>query len=100
MNDVHRTWVNCEKERILNMGGSIEGGRVNGVLQVTRSFGDLHLKKYGIIASVNYKKIKIDTSLDKFVILACDGFWDSVGSLDACHKTIQYLKVCKLGDSG
>lgn len=41
LNEVHKAWSQREKERILHYGGTVEGGRVNGVLDVTRSFGDL-----------------------------------------------------------
>ncbi|CDJ52265.1 protein phosphatase 2C, putative [Eimeria brunetti] len=41
LTETHRPYLLAEKERILRMGGTIEGGRVNGVLELTRSFGDI-----------------------------------------------------------
>ncbi|KAL8453013.1 hypothetical protein Emag_002099 [Eimeria magna] len=37
LTEMHRPYLLGEKERILRMGGSIEGGRVNGSLEITRS---------------------------------------------------------------
>ncbi|KAL8436327.1 hypothetical protein ACSSS7_001878 [Eimeria intestinalis] len=36
LTEMHRPYLLGEKERILRMGGSIEGGRVNGSLEITR----------------------------------------------------------------
>ena len=39
-----------EMKRIEKYGGYIANGRVNGSLEVTRSFGDPEFKKYGVVA--------------------------------------------------
>ena len=40
-----------ERKRIEQAGGHVEGGRVCGSLEVSRSFGDLRLKRLGLSAS-------------------------------------------------
>lgn len=73
----HKCWMMKEKERILRAGGAVENGRINGVLEVSRAFGDITLKKYGVLCTPEYMKFKIDRSKDQFVLLGCDGFWNA-----------------------
>merc|ERR1740138_2060364 len=61
----HKCWMMKEKERI------------NGVLEVSRAFGDITLKKFGVLCTPEYMKFKIDREQDHFVLLACDGFWNA-----------------------
>ncbi|ETW31222.1 hypothetical protein PFFCH_01349, partial [Plasmodium falciparum FCH/4] len=75
--DIHKPWVITEKERIIKHGGTIENGRVNDIIDVTRSFGDLSLKKYGLLCTGTFKKFKINSD-DNFIILGTDGFFGSV----------------------
>jgi len=42
----HSTLFISERERVEAAGGRIMDGRVNGILQITRSFGDVALKKF------------------------------------------------------
>jgi integrin-linked kinase-associated serine/threonine phosphatase 2C len=65
-----------EKQRILKAGGRIENGRINGVMQVSRSFGDLALKKFGVSAEPDLGVLFKLTERDEFVILGCDGLWE------------------------
>ncbi|PFH34075.1 protein phosphatase 2C domain-containing protein [Besnoitia besnoiti] len=76
LTEVHRHWVIEEKERIARMGGTIENGRVNGSLEVTRSFGDISLKRYGVSCIPTVKKFTLEPALDEFVLMGCDGFWN------------------------
>ncbi|RQX72449.1 protein phosphatase 2C domain-containing protein [Toxoplasma gondii CAST] len=76
LTEVHRHWVIEEKERIARMGGTIENGRVNGSLEVTRSFGDISLKRYGVSCVPTVKKFTLDPAVDEFVLMGCDGFWN------------------------
>lgn len=73
----HKCWMMKEKERILRSGGAVENGRINGVLEVSRAFGDITLKKFGVLCTPEYMKFQIDLQKDQFVILACDGFWNA-----------------------
>jgi integrin-linked kinase-associated serine/threonine phosphatase 2C len=73
----HKCWMMKEKERILRFGGAVENGRINGVLEVSRAFGDITLKKFGVLCTPEYMKFKVDRAVDRFVILGCDGFWNA-----------------------
>jgi len=87
----HKCWVMKEKERILKAGGTVENGRVNGVLEVSRAFGDITLKKYGVLVTPEYMKFKIDRAKDVFVLLGCDGFWNAWAPQEAVEHTLEQL---------
>jgi len=73
----HKCWMMKEKERILRAGGAVENGRINGVLEVSRAFGDITLKKYGVLCTPEYMKFKIELEKDQFLLVGCDGFWNA-----------------------
>ncbi|KAJ3135015.1 Protein phosphatase 2C 1 [Physocladia obscura] len=63
-----------ESQRIIESGGFVVNGRVNGVLAVTRALGDVTMKDY--IVGNPYTTETILESSDETLILACDGVWD------------------------
>ena len=70
----HKPSDEKEKKRITDSGGFITNDRVNGILGVSRAFGD-HLLKKWVVSTPFY----VDTDLqegDSMVIIACDGVWD------------------------
>lgn len=79
-----------EMERIKNAGGFVEDGYVNGLLGVSRAFGDWHLEglkgrggKTGpLTVDPEIEKTRL-TEDDEFLILACDGLWDVFSSQNA-----------------
>lgn len=79
-----------EMERIKNAGGFVEDGYVNGLLGVSRAFGDWHLEglkgrggKVGpLTVDPEIEKTRL-TEDDEFLILACDGLWDVFSSQNA-----------------
>ena len=75
--------VDDEKEynRIINEGGYIKNGRVNGQLMISRAFGDWEYKSYGVICTPHVTKIDI-TDKCKYIIMASDGIWDVLDDLD------------------
>ncbi|CAE7557785.1 unnamed protein product, partial [Symbiodinium necroappetens] len=83
----HKCWMMKEKERILRSGGAVENGRINGILEVSRAFGDLTLKKFGVLCTPEYMKFQMDREKDRFVILACDGFWNAWTAAEALEYT-------------
>lgn len=87
----HKCWVMKEKERILRAGGTVENGRVNGVLEVSRAFGDITLKKYGVLVTPEYMKFSIDRARDVFVLLGCDGFWNAWAPQEAVEHCLEQL---------
>eukprot|EP00440_Ansanella_granifera_P027263 gb/GFBE01029613.1/.p1 GENE.gb/GFBE01029613.1/~~gb/GFBE01029613.1/.p1 ORF type:complete len:170 (+),score=65.16 gb/GFBE01029613.1/:1-510(+) len=79
----HKCWMMKEKERILRSGGAVENGRINGILEVSRAFGDITLKKFGVLCTPEYMKFQVDRSQDRFVLMACDGFWNAWTAAEA-----------------
>jgi len=73
-----------EKERITRMGGFVKDvygmHRVNGILAVSRAFGNATLKPFVMAEpEVHYRKI---SSHDHYLCLATDGLWDEVNNDD------------------
>jgi len=75
-----------EKRRIEANGGFVENGRVCGMLEVSRSLGDRKLKARpkgsGLSASPEVTSFAIGPE-QRFVLLACDGFWKAWTALQA-----------------
>lgn len=79
-----------EKARIEAAGGFVEDNRVKGILNLSRSLGDVEYKqdsslpphKQMLIAFPEVRIIK--RSIDQeFMIVACDGIWDCMTSQEA-----------------
>lgn len=84
-----------EKERIKKCGGfvawnSIGQPHVNGRLAMTRSIGDLDLKKNGVIAEPETKRIKLHHASDSFLVLTTDGINFMVNSQEICD----FVNLC------
>ena len=108
LNNLHRLNTTSERERVLRGGGIIRNERVNGVVAVTRSFGDVHHKdddeKCSItsVPDVICRKIEV---LDEYLILGSDGLFDYLSPNEAarivarkvtetngdCHKVCEFL---------
>ncbi|XP_020652146.1 protein phosphatase Mn(2+)-dependent 1K [Pogona vitticeps] len=78
-----------EKERIKKCGGfiawnSLGQPHVNGRLAMTRSIGDLDLKKYGVIAEPETKRVQLQHASDSFLVLTTDGINFMVNSQEIC----------------
>eukprot|EP00929_Paragymnodinium_shiwhaense_P003809 TRINITY_DN104480_c0_g1_i1.p1 TRINITY_DN104480_c0_g1~~TRINITY_DN104480_c0_g1_i1.p1 ORF type:complete len:412 (+),score=115.68 TRINITY_DN104480_c0_g1_i1:74-1309(+) len=89
----HKCWMMKEKERILRSGGAVENGRINGVLEVSRAFGDITLKKFGVLCTPEYMKFKIDREKDQYVLLGCDGFWNAWTAQEALEHTTDLVQT-------
>lgn len=73
----HKCSIPEEAERIMNAGGKITKNRVQGQLVLTRSLGDLYVKKYGVTNLPDISVNKIDYNI-RYVVIASDGIWDVV----------------------
>ncbi|CAJ0962649.1 unnamed protein product, partial [Mesorhabditis belari] len=74
----HKPEDAIEKERIQAAGGIItDDGRVCGGLNLSRALGD-HF----------YKKIQTLTPEDEFLVVACDGIWNSMSS----QEVVDFIK--------
>jgi protein phosphatase PTC1 len=70
-----------EAKRIMDAGGFVMSGRVNGVLAVTRSLGDSSMKEF-VVGSPYTTETELCEE-DELLILACDGLWDVAGDQQA-----------------
>ncbi|OCH91844.1 PP2C-domain-containing protein [Obba rivulosa] len=83
----HKPHNDTERARIMNAGGYIEYGRVNGNLALARALGDFEYKKNKQLGPEE-QVITCDpeitehqiTGEDEFLVIACDGIWDCLSS--------------------
>mmetsp|Transcript_18621 Transcript_18621/g.59290 ORF Transcript_18621/g.59290 Transcript_18621/m.59290 type:complete len:315 (-) Transcript_18621:326-1270(-) len=110
MSTDHKPHLPSERNRIMNAGGTVAMGRVNGDLAVSRALGDFSYKvtptqppeKQMVSPEPEVKVVKREQD-DEFLILACDGIWD-VLSNEQCvdfvrDKLRRYNKVEKVCES-
>ena len=91
--DPHKPDRPDEKERISKLGGEVifwDGAyRVNGQLAVSRAIGDAGYKPY-VTAEPDLVAVTMDGDED-FLIIGCDGLWDTIGVDEAAFIVLQYL---------
>ncbi|GAV63040.1 LOW QUALITY PROTEIN: PP2C domain-containing protein/DUF868 domain-containing protein, partial [Cephalotus follicularis] len=94
----HKAEREDERKRIENTGGYVEihrgAWRVHGILSVSRSIGDAHLKNW-VLAEPDTKIIFLTPEME-FIILASDGLWGEVSNQEAVD-TVTRLLVGKKG---
>ncbi|KAL2554868.1 putative protein phosphatase 2C 21 [Forsythia ovata] len=94
----HKPDLVAEKERILNAGGYVQYGRVNGSLNLARAIGDMELKqnkslpaeKQIVTANPDITTVELSDD-DDFLIIACDGIWDCMSSQEAVDFVQKHL---------
>ena len=64
-----------EKKRIEKEGGQVIEDRLDGILEISRCFGDYDLKNKGLTSEPHITKKFIDDNLN-YCVLASDGVWD------------------------
>ncbi|KAF5842845.1 phosphatase 2C-like domain-containing protein [Dunaliella salina] len=79
-----------ERARIEKAGGSISEGRLQGKMQVARSFGDKAMKGFGCTSAPDVTAFELGPR-DAFLILACDGFWGVFDAQNAVDMAQQLL---------
>ncbi|CAN0902359.1 Probable protein phosphatase 2C 8 [Linum grandiflorum] len=88
----HKAIYPQERSRIQKAGGSVSSnGRLQGRLEVSRSFGDRNFKKVGVSATPDIHSFEL-TEKDHFIILGCDGLWGVFGPSDAVQFIQKLLK--------
>jgi integrin-linked kinase-associated serine/threonine phosphatase 2C len=55
-------------------GGVVTDGRLQGRIEVSRSFGDRAFKKVGMSAVPELRSFQLGQT-DRFLLMGCDGFW-------------------------
>eukprot|EP00903_Cladosiphon_okamuranus_P005983 g5905.t1 len=102
MSTDHKPEDDVELARIEKAGGAVVDGRVQGNLNLSRAIGDLMYKADEAL-SPEEQMITADPELrtldltpeDEFIVLACDGVWNSLSS----QETIDFVRT-RLKDSG
>lgn len=74
----HRPTSEDERARVVAAGGSVQDGRVDGILSLSRSIGDRKLRSY-VIATPEVREHNISEE-DEMLIMASDGLWDVLGA--------------------
>lgn len=104
----HKPEDELEAQRIAKAGGILsEDGRVNGGLNLSRSLGDHSYKKNKdvamkdqmISAFPDIQTIDLKPHEDQFLVLACDGIWNTFSSqqlVDFVKKRIGAMPVGEL----
>ncbi|XP_072983720.1 probable protein phosphatase 2C 2 [Typha latifolia] len=87
MSQDHRPVHEAEHQRVIESGGFIDDGYLNGVLSLTRALGDWDMKlpqgsASPLIAEPDFKLTTL-TEDDEFLIIGCDGIWDVMSSQHA-----------------
>ncbi|CAH8257412.1 unnamed protein product [Arabidopsis lyrata] len=89
----HKAGRDDEKERIESQGGYVDihrgAWRVHGILAVSRSIGDAHLKKW-VVAEPDTRIIELEQDME-FLVLASDGLWDVVSNQEAVDTVLHIL---------
>jgi len=83
-----------EKQRIVAAGGTVVWygtWRVNGLLSVSRSIGDVEL--HGIVIPDPYVTKLQRTDADEFIVMATDGLWDVIKHQEAVDIVNQQLNL-------
>ena len=77
-----------EKNRIYKYGGFVHNSRLNGILAMSRSMGDINLKKKGL----TYYPDIISGDMDKirYFVIASDGLYDVMSNYDI----INFIQFC------
>lgn len=90
----HKALFPGERKRIEKAGGFVTNGRLQGKIEVSRSFGDVQFKKVGMSAIPNIQIFNI-TSQDKFLLCGCDGFWSCFSPQDAAQLVSEMSQAGK-----
>ncbi|KAL9435957.1 hypothetical protein AB3S75_022094 [Citrus x aurantiifolia] len=82
-----------ERARIEAAGGSVivwGVPRVNGVLAMSRSIGDIYLKRYGVIAVPELTGWQPLTTADRYLMVATDGIFESLTAYDVRDLILEW----------
>jgi len=92
----HKASNPVEKARVEKSGGFVHNGRLDGILAISRAFGDLAHKRDGhLIATPDVVSEVIELD-DEFLLLASDGLFDVLTSQQAVNFIRKKLR--KHGD--
>lgn len=95
----HKPTLEGEQRRITQAGGYVSEGRVNDNLNLSRAIGDLEFKRNSskkateqiIIALPDVVVYKLEKK-PRFVIMGCDGIWETTQAQQICDKLYPKIK--------
>lgn len=97
----HKPYNPLEKERIESAGGSVSLQRINGSLAVSRALGDFSYKgaenrtpSQQMVSPEPEVCVVERSPADEFLVLACDGVWDTISNEELCAFIHNRLRVC------
>ncbi|KAI9996706.1 hypothetical protein PInf_014449 [Phytophthora infestans] len=89
----HKASLPAEQERIEASGGFVHNGRLDGILQISRGFGDLAHKQDGhLVVTPDVVEHLVNPS-DQFLLLASDGLFDVLTSQQAVNFVLRKLQT-------
>ena len=95
----HKPKSAVERQRILQAGGFIVDGRVNGDLSLSRALGDFRHKSVAKlppskqpVSAEPEVRCTVRLKTDDFVLLACDGVWDVISNNDCVAFVCGFLE--------
>lgn len=89
----HKASLPAEQARIEASGGFVHNGRLDGILQISRGFGDLAHKQDGhLVVTPDVVTHRVDPS-DQFLLLASDGVFDVLTSQQAVNFVLRKLQT-------
>jgi len=72
----HRPTDDIEQQRIINQGGTVIGGRLQGQLAVSRAFGNYEFKELEILSSEpEIHHVSLNTDVE-YLVVGSDGLYD------------------------
>ncbi|KAL0393349.1 UNVERIFIED_CONTAM: putative protein phosphatase 2C 49 [Sesamum radiatum] len=92
----HRPSCQVERQRVENLGGTVEYEYLNGELAVTRALGDWYMKlPFGSASPLTAEpefQWTLLTEDDEFLIIGCDGIWDVISNQEAVSLVRRELR--------
>nr|CCA22084.1 calcium/calmodulindependent protein kinase kinase pu [Albugo laibachii Nc14] len=89
----HKASNPAEKERVEKSGGFVHNGRLDGILAISRGFGDLAHKQDGHLIATPDVYEHVVTPEDEFLLLASDGLFDVLTSQQAVNFIAKKLRM-------
>ncbi|CAL9239371.1 unnamed protein product [Arabidopsis halleri] len=87
----HKAGRDDDRERIESQGGYVDihrgAWRLHGILAVSRSIGDAHLKKW-VVVEPDTRVVELEQDME-FLVLASDGLWDMVSNQEDIMLRVQ-----------
>lgn len=67
--------------------------RVQGCLNLSRSFGDVSLKPDIVTAEPGVAALDLDPATDAVLLIGCDGLWDHISPDDAAATLAAFVQA-------